>query len=135
MAAHQTLNDGHDGEEINYEELKRAVRTGCSTFCCVDGGRREDGRAACGFAIYVVRKGAQGIYRFTSMARVGRSLGRLCSAFLAESCSLQLALDFLAEILDTWQARIVNADSLCRAHSCKAGNINCAKTRAGMLET
>ena len=59
-----------------------------------------DGQAACGFAVYAVQIDRLGKYNFKAVARVGRILGRLCSAFLAESCSLELALDFLTEVLD-----------------------------------
>ena len=100
LAVNHTLDHGQDWEEIDQEELRRSSRSDCNYLCCVDGGRRGGGQAACGFALYAARRKQDGRYVYCSLVRVGRLLGNVGSAFLAESCSLEQAFIFLAEMLD-----------------------------------
>ena len=85
---------------IDETALHSAVRSGSNLLCCVDGGRRGDGQAACGIVLYEAQRGEGRKYDFQRIACIGKSDGILHSAFLAETCSLELALDFLADILD-----------------------------------
>ena len=100
LAVNWTLDHDRSWEEIDHSELRHSLQKKLNIFCCVDGGRRGSGRGACGFAVYAANAGDHDRSSYRCLARVGKVLGVVESAFVAESQALELALNFLAEALE-----------------------------------
>ena len=78
--------------------LADALLDGKSLRLCLDGGRRCETRAAIGLALYSVECSGSGIATYTLLARRGRLLQSVLSAFLAEAVALEWGLQYLVEL-------------------------------------
>ena len=78
--------------------LADALLDGNSLRLCLDGGRRCETRAAIGLALHSVECSGSGIATYTLLARRGRLLRSVSSAFLAEAVELEWGLQYLVEL-------------------------------------
>ena len=77
--------------------LATALLEGESSRLCIDGGRRSQKEGAIGFALYSVDC-RLGKAAYTLLARQGKVLADIDSAFLAEAAALEWSLQYLVEL-------------------------------------
>ena len=78
--------------------LAQALLSGSSLRLSVDGGRRSSTQGAIGIALFSVEAEKGGIAKYTLLARRGKVLTEVSSAFLAEAVALEWGLQYLVEL-------------------------------------
>ena len=98
-AVNATLDEKRSWIVRSEQELTTAIRRKQNIRVCVDGGLRRDGQAAAGIAMFAAELGPDGRFAYTLLLRQGRLLDGVASAFTAEACALEMALDCLVDLM------------------------------------
>ena len=78
--------------------LAQAMLSGRSLRLSVDGGKRSATQAAIGLALFSVEIVTGGVAKYTLLARSGKLLSGVSSAFLAEAMALEWGLQYMVEL-------------------------------------
>ena len=84
--------------KVQSELLAHALLSEQCLRLCVDGGRRSQKDGAIGMALYSVTFSYDGNAVYTLLARMGKLLASIDSAFVAEAAALEWALQYLVEL-------------------------------------
>ena len=93
-AANHALDAEDDWGDNDRQEPEKNVRADSNLRLCVDGALRGGRHAAAGLALYTYRPGEERQLAY----RAGRRLQCVHSAFVAELISLELGLNFVANL-------------------------------------
>ena len=94
-AANQALDTGSDWSFTHQTELARALTDGRTFRVCFDGAMRKHGDAAAGLAVMAYYDNGDR----DLLLRAGKKLGKLNSAFLAETLACEWALDTFFSVI------------------------------------
>ena len=98
-AANAAMDEERDFSVECLEAIGEALAQKMNLRLCVDGGRRSETQGALGFALFTAQLTESGCYKYTVLARKGKLLNKVSSAFVAETVALEWALDYLLGLL------------------------------------
>ena len=93
------LDDQRSWHASNNLALAQSLLEGRSFRLSVDGGRRSSTEAAIGLMRFAVNISEHGVATYELLARCGKLLENVSSAFLSEAMALEWGLQYLVELL------------------------------------
>ena len=98
-AVNCALDEGCSFSRCDNTALAQALLAGANLRLSVDGGRRSATQAAIGIALFAATPTDSGVATYRLLARSGKLLGNVSSAFLSEAIALEWGLQYLIELL------------------------------------